>query len=199
MIKKKKKNYKRRCFFWFGNKFVVFYAGKIDILRGIDTPIKALPLLIDKIPNIKLVLGGKIVKPYDPFKTARILNVEEYLEFVGWIDEKKLPSYIAASNVCFFTPPPNRDEINKTIATKIYQYALMGKPIIVSEAQMMKEFIENNKLGISIHSEDSFSFARAVMQINKGDLIFNNKMSFLFWEETIKPLYDNYRNLNKQD
>jgi len=177
------------------NDFVIFYAGNIDILRGIDTAIKALNQLIKDIPNIKLVLCGKIVNPYNPFKTAKDYKVLDHLIFKGWIQENKLPSYIAASNICFFVPPANRDEINKTIPTKIFQYAVMKKPIIVSEAHLMKNFVEKNKIGISIPSNDSNAFYKAVLNIYKNIISINNykiKTNW-YWENTIYPLINKYQ------
>lgn len=178
--------------------YTLFYAGGIDILRGIDTAIAALAIIRKEIPNIRLLLCGKIVKPYDPFKTAKDYDVEDLFLFKGWIDEKDLPSYIAASNICFFTPPADRDEINKTIATKIYQYAIMNKPVIVSDAQMMKDFVEQNNLGLSIQSDNSEQFAEAVLKIyNEGMHIDFKSSCAHFWEETVEPLCTNYQQLNR--
>lgn len=178
------------------NDYVLFYAGGIDILRGIDTAILALKEIKTKLPNVKLVLSGRIIKPYDPFKTAKENSVIESMEFLGWIDEKLIPSYIYASKICFFVPPSDRDEINKTIPTKIYQYAVMGKPIIVSDATMMKDFVESNGLGISIPANDHHAFSDAVFKIYNNQISIkkiNNKN--LFWENTINPLIDKYKNL----
>jgi len=119
------------------------------------------------------------------------------MKFVGWIDEEELPSYIAASDVCFFTPPANRDEINKTIATKIYQYAIMNKPIIVSNAQMMREFIEKNELGISIKSESYNEFYKAVIKIYNNEVAFKiMKKDSWIWENTVKPMINRYEKLS---
>ena len=54
-------------------------------------------------------------------------------------------------------------EINNTIATKIYQYAAMGKPVIVSEARLMKEFVEANKLGFSVHFGNVEEFCQSIL------------------------------------
>ena len=180
--------------------FIIFYAGGIDILRGIDTAIIALKKIKREIPNAKILLCGKIVKPYDPFKTAKEYSLEDSVIFDGWIKEEDLPSYIAASDVCFFTPPASREEINKTIATKIYQYAVMQKPIIVSDAQMMKEFVEKNKLGLAIKTGDSNGFADAVIEIEKNRNKYSNNTFNLsneyFWENTVQELINKYKILN---
>jgi glycosyltransferase involved in cell wall biosynthesis len=176
--------------------FIIFYAGGIDILRGIDTAIIALKKIKKVIPNAKVLLCGKIVKPYNPLKTAKQYDLEDSVIFNGWINEVELPSYIAASDICFFTPPANREEINKTIATKIYQYAVMHKPMIVSDAKMMKEFVVNNNLGVAIKSGDSNGFAEAVIKIagNKNKYLPNNIKidEELFWEKTVSVLKEEY-------
>lgn len=176
--------------------FIIFYAGGIDILRGIDTAIIALKKIKKEIPNAKILLCGKIVKPYNPYKTAREYNVEDSVIFNGWINEEELPSYIAASDICFFTPPTNREEINKTIATKIYQYAVMQKPMIVSDAKMMKDFVVNNNLGVAIKTGDTNGFADAVINIarNKNKYLPGNIKidEELFWEKTVSVLKEEY-------
>jgi glycosyltransferase involved in cell wall biosynthesis len=157
--------------------------------------IHALPALREEIPNIKLVLGGKIIRPYDPFEAARQVNCDDLIEFVGWIDENELPSYIRASKVCFFTPDANRTEINNTIATKIYQYAIMGCPQIVSEAKMMREFVVNNGFGYSVAT--SKDFAEKVISICKkgsSSLSFNME-AIEYWEKTVPPMLDYYTSL----
>ena len=62
----------------------------------------------------------------DPLKYAAEHNAGKLIEWVGWLKINDIPSYIKASKFGVFTPPVNRDEINKTIATKIYQYVTMG-------------------------------------------------------------------------
>jgi glycosyltransferase involved in cell wall biosynthesis len=178
------------------NDFVLFYAGGIDILRGIDTAIKALTLLKDEIPNIKLLLAGRIVKPYDPFKTAKKFNVEKFLEFKGWIDEQDLPSYITASDICFSLPSTDREETNNTIATKIYLYATMKRPIIASNAKTVKKFIEENKLGINIPHGNYVAFAENVLKYKNKQISYQpNSIEKFTWEETVKPLCRGYKDL----
>ncbi len=181
----------------YSKDFVIFYAGVLDILRGVNTAILALPEIKKVIPNVKLVLGGRFAKEYTPFKLAKKEGVENLISFVGWIDENQLPSYIVASKICFFTPPSDRDEINKTIATKMYQYAVMGRPIITSDAEMMKEFVEQNALGVSIESNNSSQFAEAVISLSKENDQYSKKaVSAWYWEETILPMLQWYQKVD---
>lgn len=142
------------------NNFVIFYAGNVDILRGINTIIEALSLLKGSIPNLKFVLAGRFnSKYYDPLEYAEKLGVSDLFDYVGWIPLSKLPSYIAASDICLHVPPAISREVNSTISGKIYQYILMNKPVIVGAASMMREFVEVNKIGLSIKDSDPADLA----------------------------------------
>ncbi len=179
------------------NDYVIFYAGGVDILRGIDMVINALPVIKKNIPNIKFVLAGTIHGRFDLMNFAKKKYVDELVSFIGWIPIEDLPSYMFASKICVFTPPVNRDEINKTIATKIYQYASLGKPILVSRAELMKEFVESNKLGYSVN--DYREFADKVIYLYNNPLVYDEisknciKVSKeYYWELTINQLIEFY-------
>ncbi len=135
----------------YADRFVLFYAGGLDHLRGIDFILQSLFRLKKEIKNILFLVAGKESRAFNMMSMIREYQVEEVTDFVGWIPLKTLSSYIAASDVCLFVPKADNLEINNTIATKIYQYAAMGKPVVVSEAIKMKQFVESNKIGYSVH------------------------------------------------
>lgn len=147
------------------NRFVLFYAGGLDHLRGIDFIMETVACLKKDIPEILFLIAGKENKAFQISPRIRKWNIDANSEFLGWISLKQLSSYIAASNVCLFVPPTDNLEINNTVATKIYQYAFMGKPIIVSQANMMKEFVENNGIGYAVRFGDVEDFSTKVKEI----------------------------------
>ncbi len=190
----------------FKNRFVLFYAGGIDILRGLDVAIQSLPELKKEIPNVLLLLCGKIVKPYEPIELANKLGVRHQIHFDGWSPVEKLPTYIKASDLCLFTPPANRDEINRTIATKIYQYLQMERPVIVGQAKLMKDFVINNGIGYAIDETSTKEFVETVLEFHRNktdeeERIRQNcrkiKAGYL-WEETVQELLYEYRKLSSK-
>ena len=185
----------------FQDRFVLFYAGNIDILRGLDVAVRALPLLKKEIPNVLLLLVGKIVNPYNPIGLAERLGVSEHILFDGWSPIEKLPSYIEASDLCLFTPPANREEINRTIATKIYQYMQLDKPVIVGQAKMMKEFVESNGIGYVIDENSPEDFAQTVLKYFQHKEIENKRIQEncsktkenYLWEKSVQQLLGQYK------
>jgi len=188
------------------DSYMIFYAGIIDVLRGVDLVIRAVAILKDKIPNIKFVLAGRFAKGCNILELAASLGISDLIEFVGWLKVEQLPSYISASKICVFTPPSETsDEINNTIPTKIYQYAAMERPIVISNAKMMRDFVVNNNLGIAIDQPSANLLSKIFDQIhnNYDEVLRNVELNArllmedgnIFWEQTITPMLNRYQNL----
>jgi glycosyltransferase involved in cell wall biosynthesis len=194
----------------YSSQFMIFYAGAIDILRGIDLIVESMAKLENKIPNMKLVLAGRFARGCNILEQAESLGIKNLVEYLGWLEVDKIPSYISASKVCVFTPPPEMsNEINNTITTKIYQYASMKTPIIVSEAKMMKEFIVGNGLGLSIdeHSPDllaekllylynNYTDVKSSVEENAQNLIDKGE---IYWDQTVGKMISSYEKFKSDD
>jgi len=185
------------------DKFVLFYAGHLDILRGINTIIDSLPLLRDHIPNLKFVFAGQYTqKYYDPLRYIEKLGVSDLTEYLGFIPLTELPFYMAASDICIHVPPAVSLEVNNSIATKIYQYVLMNKPVVVGQARMMKEFVEGNRIGLSIKDYDPQDFADKIKMLHSSPTLVAEftgnarKIAPRYcWEETSVPFLETYKKL----
>ena len=182
------------------DKFVLLYIGALDKLRGLDTILDAVNLLKNHIPNLLFLVAGNEIKGYNLTQRIKDLNIKKQVDFIGWVDIKAVPSYIKASNICLFTPLTHWEEINKTIATKIYQYLAMGKPVIVSQAKLMQEFIEKNEVGFAIENPKDLSEKIRKLHTNKNMYNKISKrateiMEGFYWEETIKPFIHQYKTL----
>lgn len=187
------------------NSFVIFYAGTIDILRGLNTVIEALPILREHIPNLKFLFAGRFRgKYYNPVEYIEKIGVSDMADFLGWVPLEKLPCYISASHICLHVPPATSMEVNNSIATKIYQYVLMNKPIIVGQARMMKEFVEGNRVGVAINESDPGDLAEKIRLLHSNPSLreeFSANAALIAgrysWEETSKPFLESYKNLSK--
>jgi glycosyltransferase involved in cell wall biosynthesis len=181
------------------NYFVLFYGGSLDHIRGIDFIAECVAKLKDEISNILFLIAGKENRAFDMGKMICGMHLENFVDYVGWVPLDKLPSFIAASKICLFVPKADNLEINNTIATKIYQYASMGKPVIVSEAKMMRDFIENNAIGFSVRYGDIDGFCEIVRKIYKNPAIIDEIASRAIriagdyiWEKTSRDFIDYY-------
>lgn len=184
----------------YDKRFVLLYIGGLDRLRGLDLAMRAVRELRTEIPEILLLLIGRKSKYYDIDALANQYGIIDHYEWIPFQPVKVLPSYISAADICIFTPQVNREEIHRTIATKIYQYLAIGKPIVVTKAKLMQDFVESNRIGFAVDDTDPAEFVSKTLEIKgnpelKKEFASNAKLlsEKYFWEETVQPLIRIYQ------
>ncbi len=187
----------------YSNKFVLLYIGDTGIRRGLITAVKSISLIKNKIENIKLVIVGKNSSDSILKKLVKDLQIESYVDFLGWKDQYLFQSYILSSDICI-SPLYRNLHHDTTYANKIFQYMSLGKPILVSDAIAQKKIVEKNNTGL-VHKEKNaqdFSDKVLILYNNKnlrnelgknGKEFIENKFS---WEKTSKKLLHLYDNLD---
>ncbi len=132
-----------------------------------DTAIKAMPKILEEIPNSKLLLvGGDGSSKYEKKirEMCKDLEIKDNVVFTGRVDFRLVPSYIASSSVCL-VPHNVTEHINTTIPHKIFQYMIMRKPVIVTDAKPLKRIVEETNCGIVIPSGSYEKMAEAVIRL----------------------------------
>lgn len=139
--------------------FLISYIGGVDYHRGLDTVIKALPAIIKCNSSVKfLIVGGgsdDACKKYLQY-LAYELGVGQFVEFAGQIPFSKVPSYIAASKMGVIAQVAS-EHGNYTVPHKLFQYMVMGRPVIVSDCYPLKRIVLENNCGVVFKSNDSES------------------------------------------
>lgn len=82
-------------------------VGRLVLRKGQDKLIKALPIIKNEIPNVKLVIVGKGKLENKLKRLAKRLNVLENVVFVGRVDYKELPKYFRLGDI-FAMPSRSR-------------------------------------------------------------------------------------------
>ncbi len=149
-------------------QFVLAYVGGFGPHRGIDVPIQALPQLIDKIPNVKLLLvgDGKIRSNLEDLVKAQ--DVSDYVEFTGWKPFELIPTYIALSDICL-VPHHANPHTDATIPHKLFQYMLLEKPVIVSSCRPLARIVSEVEAGLIFAPGNSDEFARVCLELLDAD------------------------------
>ncbi len=150
----------------FAESFTVTYVGGFDLHRGIESTIKAIPLLKDKIKNFKLVLVGHGKNFNELYELAKKLEVADYISFEGWQPVELLPSYIKASDVCLI-PHLKTKHTDNTIPHKLFQYMLLEKPVVATNCNPIKRILEDTNAGIVYSSNNHEELAECLIKFNE--------------------------------
>lgn len=177
------------------NEFTLSYIGGFDTHRGIDEVIKALPLVRNEIPNVKLILVGAGRNEADLKALAHSLNIDDLIDFKGWQPPTALPSFISASDICLI-PHLKTNHTDNTIPHKLFQYMLMSKPVIASNCTPIERILKSAKAGLSYTSGNEKELAECILSLHKDRFLLkemgqNGQQAVhqtYNWENTAKNL-----------
>ena len=178
----------------------LLYVGGLTKARGIKVMIRAFNK-VKKNAEVELsIVGGFYDKKLE--KWAREYDKKNNLEinWLGWINYKELTPIFSDTSLglCLLQ---NQERYNKAIATKIYEYLVMGIPVISSKGLFVNRLIERANCGRSVDGTSVDRVAKAILKMLKEDLgkIGLNGQRFarkrFMWEKREEKLSEIIENL----
>lgn len=138
------------------------YAGALREAYGPQLALKAIPSLIKKIPKIRLTLIGVGKYENELKKIIKILKINKYIDFKGYIPNfKDLTDTLATKSIGLapYKPIPGSFSFYSD-PSKIKLYMCCGLPVITTNVSTMTNLIAKTKSGIIIdYSAESLSKA----------------------------------------
>lgn len=184
--------------------FNILYIGDTSVRRGTRTAIEAISVLSKFIPDVKLWIVGSSSADLELRTLVETLKLSGHVQFEGWQNYDKLPSYIAHCHVAI-SPLLRNVHHDSTYANKIFQYMALGKPLVVSDSIAQAKLIENENCGLVHVAGNADSLAECIRKLYDNpakahELGENGKKAVLnkwYWENTIQPLIATYYRIQK--
>lgn len=161
-----KDNVKRELKLSLQSKYICF-VGNLAPWQGVDNLIKAVPLVVEKIPEVKFLIVGDGIMREKLEQMAKDLGVGRHLLFIGFVPFNIVPMYINASDVCVV---PKKILKSGYSPLKLYEYMSCGKPVIATKTDGF-EIVEQYGAGVLIDPENSEAFSKAIC-----DFIINEEL-----------------------
>ncbi|MFQ6087722.1 MAG: glycosyltransferase family 4 protein [Candidatus Methanofastidiosia archaeon] len=131
--------------------------------KGIKYLIGAIPQILKNYNNFKVTIIGKGSQEQELKKMSLDLNIEEYIDFMGYVAHSKLPKIYSKSEI--FVLPSLKEGMSNTVLEAIAS----GISIITTDTGGTQELIKDN--GIIVPMNDSEAIADATIQlINDSNL-----------------------------
>jgi len=145
---------------------VVFYIGRFDPRKGIETLVRAAGQSQFKADGLQLIIGGgsrpgeKDGQERDRIESiVQDLGLEDITQFPGRISDADLPLYYAAADVSVV---PSHYEPFGLVAIE----AMASRtPVVASDVGGLQFTILSNETGLLVPSKDVDGFAHAIDQI----------------------------------
>jgi len=179
----------------------LLYVGGFTIMRGFKIMIEAFHE-VKKQFNVELTLvGGFYDKELE--KWAKDFDKKNNLEinWLGWINYRDLaPIFSNASlGLCLLQ---NQERYNRAIATKIFEYMIMGVPVLASKGHFVDRLIQRGKCGKTVNGnsvEEVVNGINDLLETQELEKLGINGQKFsrekFIWEKQEKKLVDIVDNL----
>jgi glycosyltransferase involved in cell wall biosynthesis len=152
------------------DKFLITYIGGLRRHRGLDTLIKALPLILNEIPNAHLLIVGEGKFKYNLIILAKKLGLSKHITFTGYVSFADAMRYLKYSNVSVVPLLSTRDT-EKALPHKLFQSMYLAKPLLLSDVGTFRRIVKECRCGVVFKSGNPKDLAKKVVELkSKYDL-----------------------------
>jgi len=145
----------------------LIYIGLLNPSRGLDTVIQGIGTYIKKYDKkISLIIIGSGKAEKDLRNLSNELNLSDFIEFKGWIDNKEIPSYLAQAHIGIVSHHICSHWEN-TIPNKIFDYMAASRAIVVSNVTPMVRVVHEVGCGGIYEDFNHENFADILKSINR--------------------------------
>lgn len=164
------------------NDFVLFTLTRLssaEKYKGYDVVLQCLPGLLEQIPTLKYIIGGK----YDPVEKERVdalineLKVNNVVQFAGFIKDEEICDHYQVGDIFIM---PSKGE---GFGIVFIEAAICGSKIIAGNKDGSVDALQNGELGVLVDPSDKNEISKAIL------LLYQNKS---FWQQ------QNKKNLQQQ-
>jgi len=135
----------------------IFFLGRLDPRNGLDALLSALPLVLAKLPNARLIVAGDgPLRLFYEKRAGRLLGKSVFFE--GQINEER-PQYFATSSV--FCYPANKASFGITLLEAM----AAGRPVVATDNKGFREIIDHGVNGLLARPDDVASLADALVRV----------------------------------
>jgi glycogen(starch) synthase len=135
------------------------FAGRLVHEKGLQELIKALPLLRDELPGVRLVVAGTGQQLADQQDRAARYGVSDLITWAGFLDDVETAQLLAAADLVVV---PSLYEPFGLVALEAQ---LAGTPVAVSDTGGLAELVEPGRTGLRFAPENPAAIAAAVRQV----------------------------------
>jgi len=142
--------------------FTVGYVGSMESRQGLGLLIEALSELRAEGSEISVVVVGDGTMRAAWEALARRLGISEHVAFVGRVDWREVPSYIAGFDLGYYGQVRMREGEMYYSPLKLCEYMAMAKPVVASDFEDARRVIQNEETGFLFQPSNKEDLKRAL-------------------------------------
>lgn len=173
-------------------KIVIGYIGRLSKEKGTIEFIKAIPLILEKRPDLNFIIGGNgpLWKEIEDFTAKNNLNSK--VKLVGWILHDKLPDYLNELKLLVI---PSYTE---GLPNAMLEAMACGTPVLATPVGAITDVIKDGKTGFIMENNSPECIARNINRVlNHSNLeqIAQNAHALVEREYTYEKAVERWREI----
>lgn len=146
-------------------KKILLTVGRIEEHKGHDYVIKSLPKVLEKIPNLIYMIAGKGGFEIELKYLVKKMKLSKYVKFLGYVRDKELPLYYAASDLFILLNRPIANEEKEGFGMVFLEASACGTPVIGGKRGGTKDSIIDNVTGFRIDPKNVELISKTIIKI----------------------------------
>jgi glycosyltransferase involved in cell wall biosynthesis len=137
---------------------MILFSGQLESRKGFRDLIRAMPAVLAKVPEAKLVMAGH-GGVEEAKALARFLGIEQHVQYLGWITGEKKTAVLSRARV-FCLP-----SYGEGLPMAMLEAMSYGIPVIVTAVGSIPDVIRNGDSGIMVKPGDVAEISEAIILI----------------------------------
>ena len=150
---------------------VVLFMGFLIKNKGIYDLIEAVPKVIRAFPDARFVICGKGEEEKEIKKRVRDLNLHDYVELPGWVENNTKQSHLQMADI-FVLP-----SYYEGMPMALLEAMSAGLPVVATRVGAIPEFVEDGKNGYLVEPGKPDILADRIVKLLKNEELLNKMKS----------------------
>jgi glycosyltransferase involved in cell wall biosynthesis len=140
----------------------ILCAARLVEEKGVQILLQAMPLVINELPDARLLIAGR--GTYRPVleKTAESLGIRDKVSFLGFVNRGDLQKVYGDTSL--FVLPSIWEE---GLGMVLMEAALMGRPLVASDLGGIRDAIRHEENGLLVPPGNAAALAEAIVKVLK--------------------------------
>ncbi len=162
------RDYNFRRMYAMDNEKIILYLGRLVYEKGVQNLISAMPKILDKYNDAKLVVAGKGGMIDELRNQVNYMGIQNKVYFTGYLDSESVKKMYKCADVAVF---PSTYEPFGIVAL---ESMLSGTPTVVSDVGGLNEIIDHGVDGMKSYAGNPNSIADSVLALLYDQNLCNN-------------------------
>ena len=141
------------------NKFQFVCINRLVFYKNLEVVFRAIKKVKQKEPKIKLIIIGDGPQRIVLEKLSKKMNLEQNIEFKGFVTTKEKEGILSKSNALLFP------SICEGFGLVILEAFSQKKPVLVSDIRPMSDIVSHKKTGFVLNPNNEDDWAEAILEL----------------------------------